>query len=220
MSRSRLQLFNSETVSMRPTRRAGRWHAVDLETGAIVAVTLHGADEGDTSTIVETAIAAAHQVENAQADVDEPTTLQETVADKAYHGNQTMVHFQAVGVRTYFSEPDRGRRDWSKEPDAQHPVHANRRRIRSTRGKTLLRRRGEYVERAFSHVYDTGGMRRTHLKRHDNILKRLLIHAGGFNLGLLMRRDRRRGRPRPAGASRAGARARGGRLAHAGSVAE
>jgi hypothetical protein len=96
MSRSRLQLFNSETVSMRPTRRAGRWHAVDLETGAIVAVTLHGADEGDTSTIVETAIAAAHQVEDAQADVDEPTTLQETVADKGYHGNQTMVHFQAV----------------------------------------------------------------------------------------------------------------------------
>ena len=31
-------------------------HAVDLETGAIVAVTLQGADEGDTTTIVETAI--------------------------------------------------------------------------------------------------------------------------------------------------------------------
>jgi transposase len=106
----------------------GRWrlahkaeHAVDLETGAIVAVTVHGADEGDTSTIVETAIAAAHQVEDAQADVDEPTTLQEAVADKGYHSNQTMVDFQAVGVRTYFSEPDRGRRDWSKEPDGATP---------------------------------------------------------------------------------------------------
>ena len=181
----------------------GRWrlahkaeHAVDLETGAIVAVTVHGADEGDTSTIVETAIAAARQVEDAQADVDEPATLQEAVADKGYHSNQTMVDFQAVGVRTYFSEPDRGRRDWSKEPDAQHPVHANRRRIRGTRGKALLRRRGEYVERSFAHVYDTGGMRRTHLRGHTNILKRLLVHVGGFNLGLLMRALVGVGKPR------------------------
>jgi transposase len=181
----------------------GRWrlahkaeHAVDLETGAIVAVTLQGADEGDTSTIVETVIAAAHQLEDAGAEGDAPTTLQEAVADKGYHSNQTMVDFQAVGVRTYFSEPDRGRRDWSKAPDAQHPVYANRRRIRGRRGKALLRRRGEYVERAFSHVYDTGGMRRTHLKRHDNILKRLLIHAGGFNLGLLMRQIMGVGKPR------------------------
>ena len=42
-------------------------HAVDLETGAIVAVTVQGADEGDTTTIVETATAAAEQVEAAQA---------------------------------------------------------------------------------------------------------------------------------------------------------
>ena len=30
-------------------------------------------------------------------------------------------------------------------------------------------------------------MRRTHLRGHGNILKRLLVHAGGFNLGLVMR---------------------------------
>ena len=46
-------------------------HAVDMETGAIVAVTLQGADVGDTTTIIETAIAAAEQVEDAQANVDE-----------------------------------------------------------------------------------------------------------------------------------------------------
>src|SRR5713226_5378355 len=40
---------------------------------------------------------------------------------------------------------------------------------------------GEYIERSFAHLYDTGGMRRTHLRGHANILKRLLIHAGGFN---------------------------------------
>ena len=50
-----------------------------------------------------------------------------------------------------------------------------------------MRRRGEMIERSFAHLYDTGGMRRTHLRGHTNILKRLLIHAGGFNLGLVMR---------------------------------
>ena len=50
-----------------------------------------------------------------------------------------------------------------------------------------MRRRGETVERSFAHVYDTGGMRRTHLRGHSNILKRILIHVSGFNLGLIMR---------------------------------
>ena len=35
---------------------------------------------------------------------------------------------------------------------------------------------------------NTGGMRRTHLRGHANILKRHFVHIGGFNLGLLMRR--------------------------------
>jgi transposase len=162
-------------------------HAVDLETGAIVAVTLQGADEGDTTTIVETAIAAAEQVEDAQADVEEPQALEEIIADKGYHSNQTMVDLDAVGLRSYVAEPDRGRRDWSEEPEAQAPVYGNRRRIRGRRGRRLMRRRGETIERSFAHVYDTGGMRRTHLRGHTNILKRILIHAGGFNLGLVMR---------------------------------
>ena len=50
-------------------------HAVDLDTGAIVAVTLQGADAGDTTTIVETAIAAAEQIEDAQAEVEDPQSL-------------------------------------------------------------------------------------------------------------------------------------------------
>jgi len=162
-------------------------HAVDLETGAIVAVTLQGADEGDTTTIVETAIAAAKQSEAAQADVHEPQPLEEIIADKGYHSNQTMVDLDAVGIRSYIAEPDRGRRDWSEEPEAQGPVYGNRRRIRGARGRRLMRQRGERIERSFAHVYDTGGMRRTHLRGHPNILKRLLIHASGFNLGLVMR---------------------------------
>jgi transposase len=162
-------------------------HAVDLETGAIVAVTLQGADQGDTTTIVDTTTAAADQVEDAQADVPEPQSLEEIIADKGYHSNQTMVDLDAVGIRSYIAEPDRGRRDWSEVPEAQAPVYGNRRRIRGRRGRRLMRQRGERIERSFAHLYDTGGMRRTHLRGHTNILKRLLIHAGGFNLGLVMR---------------------------------
>jgi len=171
-------------------------HAVDVETGAIIAVTLQGADQGDTTTIVETAIAAAEQVEDAQADVEEPQALEEVVADKGYHSNQTMVDLDAVEIRSYLAEPDRGRRDWSKQPDAQAPVYGNRRRVRGRRGRRLMRRRGETIERSFAHLYDTGGMRRTHLRGHTNILKRLLIHAGGFNLGLVMRHLIGSGTPR------------------------
>ena len=162
-------------------------HAVDLETGALVAVTLQGADQGDTTTIVETTIAAAEQIEDAQVDVPEPQPLEEIITDKGYHSNQTMVDLDAVGIRSYVAEPDRGRRDWSKEPEAQAPVYGNRRRIRGRRGRRLMRQRGERIERSFAHLYDTGGLRRTHLRGHTNILKRLLIHAGGFNLGLVMR---------------------------------
>ena len=171
-------------------------HAVDLETGALLAVTLQDADQGDTTTIIETAIAAAEQIEDAQASVQAPQPLQELIADKGYHSNQTMIDLAAVGLRSYVAEPDRGRRDWSQEPQAQTLVHANRRRIRGSRGRRLMRQRGERIERSFAHLYDTGGMRRTHLRGHPNILKRLLIHAGGFNLGLVMRHLLGSGTPR------------------------
>jgi transposase len=51
----------------------------------------------------------------------------------------------------------------------------------------LQRRRSERFERANAHLYDTGGMRPTHVRGHENILKRLLVHSGGFNLGFIMR---------------------------------
>jgi len=171
-------------------------HAVDLETGALVAVTLQDADQGDTTTIIETAIAAAEQIEDAQAEIQSPQPMAELIADKGYHSNQTMIELAAVGLRSYVAEPDRGRRDWSEEPQARTPVYANRRRIRGARGRRLMRLRGERIERSFAHLYDTGGMRRTHLRGHANILKRLLIHAGGFNLGLVMRHLIGSGTPR------------------------
>ena len=168
-------------------------HAVDLDTGALLAVTVQGADVGDTASLVETAIMAAEQIEAALA---APPALAEIVADRGYHSNQTLIDLHALGVRSYIAEPERGRRSWAKAPEAQAPVYGNRRRVRGDRGRRLMRRRGQYVERSFAHVYDTGGMRRTHLRGHANILKRLLVHAGAFNLGLLMRKAFGRGTPR------------------------
>ena len=101
-------------------------HAVDLETGALLAVTLQDADQGDTTTIIETVIAAAEQIEDAQAAVQAPQPLAEIIADKGYHRNPTMIDLAALGLRSYVAEPDRGRRDWSKEPAAQTLVYANR----------------------------------------------------------------------------------------------
>jgi transposase len=159
-------------------------HAVDLDTGAIVGVTVQDADDGDTQTSIETLIEAAEQIEAVQPDGD---GLQEVVSDKGYHSNQLLVDLEAVGVRSYISEPDRGRRAWKKNADARYAVYRNRRRIRGVRGLRLLRLRGERLERPFAHLYETGGMRRVYLRGHANIRKRLLIHTGGFNLGLLMR---------------------------------
>jgi transposase len=162
-------------------------HAIDLESGAMVAVTLHGADVGDTTSLVETVLTAADHVEAAHAESVASVALTELIADRGYHSNQTLLDVQALGVRAYIAEPDRGRRQWTTGPDAQQAVYGNRRRVRGARGKRLMRRRGEYVERSFAHMYETGGMRRTHLRGHPNILKRLLVHAGAFNLGILMR---------------------------------
>jgi transposase len=166
-------------------------HAVDLDTGALVAVTLHGADVGDTISLLATTLTAAEQLAAAQASA--PTAL---VGDRGYHSNDTLLTLRALGIRAYLAEPDRGRRCWTKAPEAQRPVYGNRRRVGGPHGKRLMRRRGEYVERTFAHVYDTGGLRRIHLRGHQNILKRLIVHAGAFNLGLLMRQTLGRGTPR------------------------
>ena len=168
-------------------------HAVDMETGAVVAVTMQGADKGDTQTLMDT---LAHVAENLSDLPLKHQPLQEVVADKGYHCNESASALAELGVRSYLSEPDRGRRKWGGKAAEQQAVYANRRRIQGERGKRLLRRRGELVERPFAHCYETGAMRRTHLRGQENILKRVLVHVAGCNLGLLMRRNFGFGTPR------------------------
>lgn len=178
-------------------------HAVDLETGALLAVTLQHATAGDTNTLHETLAQCGEHIREVAADSEEEATEQlntegpaELVLDKGYHSNDSLLLLKEVAVRSYCSEPDRGRRNWIGKQEEKAAVYQNRRRIRGERGKRLLRKRGELVERSFAHMYETGAMRRTHLRFHDNIIKRLLIHAGAFNLSLIMRKLSGYGTPR------------------------
>ena len=173
-------------------------HAVDMDTGAVVAVTLQEADLGDTTTVKETlaeagtAVAELIEREAATKPRQRPQVnlggIEEVVADKGYHSGPALQALQAAGVRTYIPEKKQaGKRHWVGKEDQQHVVYANRQRLQRPKGKQLLRKRGELIERTFAHCYETGGMRRTHLRRHNNILKRLLVHVAGMNLGLLLR---------------------------------
>ncbi len=156
-------------------------HAVDMDSGATLAVTVQPANRVDTKSIGETlreAVASLDEVEL------EP---EEVVADKGYHSKRVVRALTDGGLRTYISEPARRRQRWENQSRERDAVYGNRRRIRGDRGKRLLRSRGELLERPFAHCYETGAMRRTHLRGHENIRKRLLIHVGASNLSLLMR---------------------------------
>ncbi len=176
-------------------------HVTDLETSAIVGVTLHPGNEGDSQSLPESLAQAARTLEAVVADPeaskhihDKP--LSEVVTDKGYHSNETLVSLKENSIRSYIAEPDRGRRKWEGKHDARDAVYANRRRIKGNRGAVLRCLRAERVERGFAHNYDTGGMRRTHLRGHENIFKRLIAHVAGHNLGLLMRKICGAGTPR------------------------
>lgn len=182
-------------------------HAVDLETGAVVALTVQPADRGDTASMSATLAEAGCAVtemagQAAQADAVGPVEMvsevgvERVVADKGYHSKQALQDLAEVGVRTVIAEPERKRQKWSEQSAAQTAVYANRRRLDTKTAKALMRRRGELVERSFAHLYDTGGMRRVHLRKKSNIAKRVLIHAAAFNLSLVLRQMLRVGTAR------------------------
>ena len=180
-------------------------NAVDMETGAIVAVTTHGGASADTATIEETVIEAGIAV----AELLEEKTpegnrqvhslgVEEVVADKGYHSNDIAVGLKEMGVRSYVAEPDRGPRNWDGKEAAKAAVYANRRRIQGERGKRLQRQRGERIERNFAHQFDTGGLDRLYVRGIKNVHKKFLIQAAACNLALLMRSMYGAGKPKAA----------------------
>ncbi|MDQ4061622.1 MAG: transposase [Pseudomonadota bacterium] len=162
-------------------------HAVDLDTGAVVAAEMHLADEGDTATITDTLQVAQRNLASVAAPPSSDAPA-ECVADKGYHSRAVLKDLDGSPWRSRIAEPQRrGFSRWHGDEDARRAVYNNRVRLRSAVGKQAMRKRAEMVERSFAHTLDRGGMRRTWLRGRENVHKRSLIHVAGHNLGLPMR---------------------------------
>ena len=169
-------------------------HAVDLQSGLLLAATIHAGDAADGDTLLQTLIAAQTYLIQAGSDAE----IRDVPADKGYHRNETLAQCAAWGVRTYIAEKnEKHQRVWIDKPEQQRRAfHANRRRGRSPRGRALQRLRSEFCERSFAHSCETGGGRRSWLRGFEKVHKRYIIHAAAFNLGVLMRALFGMGKPR------------------------
>ena len=178
-------------------------HAVDLDTGVVVAAPIHPADEGDTTTLSPTLEVAARNLDavGLAPSEDAPCVL---AADKGYHARDPLKALDGGVWKTRIAEPEpaEGYFRWHGDTAARKAVYANRARLKSGIGRETMRWRGELVERSFAHILDRGGMRRAWLRGRENIHKRYLIHVAGFNLGVLMRAPYGSGTPRQAAEAR------------------
>jgi transposase len=178
-------------------------HAVDLDTGVIVAAPIHAADEGDTTTLKPTLDEAKKNL-SAMGLASTPEDPCDLVADKGYHSRAVLKDLDDGPWKTRIAEPraSKGYLRWQGDEEARAAVYGNRNRLRSGVGKQAMSKRGEIVERSFAHVLERGGMRRTWLRGRQNVHKRYLVHTAGYNLGLLMRALFGAGTPREAAAIR------------------
>ncbi len=198
-------------------------HVVDMDTGAVLTAEIHGADEGDTATMaanLERARANIEAAKTTEADAkkkdpndDEPrgptppAPTIEVVADKGYHKAELLQELKNKGYRTYISVPKQtGTRRWRDKGGyyTARTFYANRDRVTQAKGKALLRRRGELLERTFAHVCETGGHRRVRLRGRENVRKRYLLQAAAMNLGLILRSIFGYGTPRQEAEARKG----------------
>ena len=185
-------------------------HVVDLETGAIVAAAVHGADAADPASVEASLAEAEANLQTARGNAPEapqpadaaPTPPEDgpppdgarprrkVVADKGYHKATLLRSLKARRYRTYIPERRQaGRRRWTDKGGTATAVafHQNRARGLRPLGKRYHRWRAERVERTFAHVCETGGARRTRLRGRANVAKRYLLQAAGANLALVMR---------------------------------
>ena len=168
-------------------------HAVDLDSGLVLAAAVHPADQGDAATLVDSLLRTQVNLVRAGLEVE----VEEAVADKGYHKAETLAECAEWGVRTYIPEPKRKKRTWADKPDPWRVATvANRRRVQGARSKRLQKKRSELVERSFAHVCETGGGRRTWLRGRANVSKRYLVQVAAHNLGVVMRALFGVGKPR------------------------
>ena len=162
-------------------------HAVDLDTGAIVAAEIHPADQGDTTTLPGTLEAAAANL----AAIDAAPTAEdpaELIADKGYHSRDGLKDLEDRPWKSRIAEKKvLGVSRWRGDEAARRAVYNNRARLRSGVAKEAFKLRAELVERSFALILDRDGMRRSWLRGRENLHKRYLVHVAGYNLGLIMR---------------------------------
>jgi transposase len=162
-------------------------HAVDLDTGAIVAAEVHAADRGDTATLPDTLEAAAANLAAVGA-APTPEAPAELVADKGYHSRDGLKDLEDGAWRSRIAEKkSAGINRWRGDEEARRAVYNNRARLRSGVAKEAFKLRAERVERSFALTLDRGGMRRAWLRGRENLKKRYLVHVAGYNLGLVLR---------------------------------
>ena len=160
-------------------------HAVDADSGLIVAAAIEPAGSSDGETLKARLIDA--QVNLLRAGSEQ--AIEEVVGDKGYHKIESIGWTDENGIDTYLPEKKQtGTRNWNKYSKHQKAAYElNEQRVKSEYGRKLLRRRGELVERSFAHVCETGGGRRTYLRGAEETAKYLLLRALAYNLGVLMR---------------------------------
>src|ERR687890_354716 len=148
-------------------------HAVDLDTGAVVAAEMHPADRGDTATLPGTLESAARHLAAADAapTAEAPAEL---VADKGYHSRGVLKSLDDGPWKTRIAEPRRdGFLRWHGDDAARRAVVNNRTRLLSGVARVAFK-----------------------LRARENLQKRYLIHVAGYNLGLIMRLLTGAGTPR------------------------
>ena len=171
-------------------------HAVDLDTGAVVAAAMHEADQGDTATLPHTLANAAEHLA-AVAAAPTPEAPAEMIADKGYHSRAGLKDLADGPWKSRIAEPRRdGFLRWHGDLAARRAVYNNRTRLLSEAARQAFKLRAELVERSFALILDRGGLRRTWLRGRENVHKRYLVHVAGYNLGLIMRLLTGAGTPR------------------------
>ena len=120
-------------------------HAVDLDTGAIIAAKIHPADQGDTRTLAGT-------LEQAEAMLDlvgrtpTPEDPAEMVADKGYHSREVLKDLEDSAWKSRVAETERKEfARWHGDDAARRAVYNNRARLLSSVARQAFKLRAEKV---------------------------------------------------------------------------
>src|SRR3954447_4857050 len=160
-------------------------HAVDLDTGVIVAAEVHPADRGDTATLPDT-LATAEANLAAVGAAPTPEDPAELVADKGYYSRDGLRELEDGAWKSRIAEKKgTGVSRWRGDTEARRAMYDNRARLRSGVAREAFKLRAERVERSFALTLDRGGMRRAWLRGRENLQERYLVHVAGYNLGLI-----------------------------------